>query len=291
MKTTAGVPRLSQTNIGELLPVQLHRRSDANTSPDRALSIIDLFSPDRSSWTVEEAARELNLSESTAYRYFRSLSASGLIFSVRPGQYLLGPGIIQYERRLRISDPLSRHARPVLRDLAAQYSMPGVVFISRIFREHVMSMFEAQLSKIPMDISYDRGRLMPLFAGAPALAILAYTPIRTVQRMFTLRSERGAPRNDIDVWLQLKRQMRRIRQVGYSIDRSQIDPGISYISVALGGQNNDIVGSLTLATEAAVATETFCEEAVARLHSADRVIASAMAAELAAEDARLGRPP
>lgn len=270
--------------------MQTHRRSDLNTSPDRALSIIDLFSPDRSSWTVEEAARELKLSESTAYRYFRSLSASGLIFSVRPGQYLLGPGIIQYERRLRISDPLSRHSRPVLRGLVAHYSMPGVVFISRIFRQHVMSMFETQLSKVPMDISYDRGRPMPLFAGAPALVILAYMPIRTVQRMFTVRPERAAPGTDIEEWLQLKRQMRRIRQVGYCMDRSQIDSGISYISVALGGQSNDIVGSLTLATDASVATEAFCAEAVARLHSADMAIASSIAAELAVEDARLGRP-
>ena len=50
-------------------------------------------------------------------------------------------------------------------------------------------------------------------------------------------------------------------KLAYSIDRSQTDAGISYISVALGGQSNDIVGSLTLATDTSVATEAFCEEA------------------------------
>ena len=78
------------------------------TSSDKTLSVMDLFTPERPEWTVDEACIALGQSESTVYRYFRSLVAAGLIFSIRPGRYLLGPGIVHYDRQLRTSDPLQR---------------------------------------------------------------------------------------------------------------------------------------------------------------------------------------
>jgi DNA-binding IclR family transcriptional regulator len=270
-------------------PVQQRTSTGSTTSPDKVLSIIDLFSPERPSWTVDEAAAELGLSESTAYRYFRSLSACGLVFTVRPGHYLLGPGIIQYERRLRISDPLIRHAQPVMAELAAQYSVPGVTFISRMFRQHVMSMYEVPLAKQALTISYDRGRLMPMFVGAPAMAILAFSPIRNVQRAFMQRPDRGSPAADRKDWLDVKREMRRVRQVEHAVDRSQVDQGIAYLSVPLRGQADEVIGSLTLACAEELAGTAFCEQTIARLHAANTTIKQGVGAEMAAEDARRGR--
>ena len=94
------------------------RRSRRETSSDKTLSVMDLFTPERPEWTVEDACAALGQSESTVYRYFRSLSASGLIFSIRPGRYLLGPGIVHYDRQLRLSDPLLRAAEPTFREIA-----------------------------------------------------------------------------------------------------------------------------------------------------------------------------
>ena len=129
------------------------------------LSVIDLFTPEEPEWTVERACAVMGQSESTVYRYFRSLAAVGLIFSIRPGRYLLGPGIIHYERQLRISDPLIRAAQPAMVEMAAEYAGPGLIFVSRIYRDSVMTTHEHRIGAEPFsEGTFARGRLRPAVA-------------------------------------------------------------------------------------------------------------------------------
>ena len=146
------------------------------TSSDKTLSIMDLFTPERPEWTIEDIMAELDLSHSTAYRYVRSLVSVGLVFSARPGRYLLGPGIIHYDRQFRLADPLIQAAQPILRSLASELESPGLLFIGRVYRDHIMSMLEQRLGVLEFASSYDRGRFMPLYVGAPPLVILAHLP-------------------------------------------------------------------------------------------------------------------
>ncbi|WP_449487308.1 helix-turn-helix domain-containing protein [Streptomyces griseorubiginosus] len=147
----------------------------SGTSSDRMLSVMDLFTPEQPEWTVEQACVAMGQSESTVYRYFRSLAAVGLIFSIRPGRYLLGPGIIHYERQLRLSDPLIRAAEPAVVKMAAEYAEQGLIFLSRIYRDSVMTTHEHRISAEPFpEGAFGRGRLAPLFRGAPGLALLSF---------------------------------------------------------------------------------------------------------------------
>jgi DNA-binding IclR family transcriptional regulator len=212
------------------------------TSSDRTLSVIDLFTPEEPEWTVERACAVLGQSESTVYRYFRSLVAVGLIFSVRPGRYLLGPGIIHYERQLRMSDPLIRAAHPTMETLGAEFAGPGLIFLSRIYRDSVMTMHEHRIGAEPFsDGTFARGRLAPLFQGAPGLALLSFLEVRTVRALH----QRAGP-GDAE-WLDYKRRMRTVRKLGYAVGLEDPDPGVLHVSVPLKHDDLGIAGSLSLA--------------------------------------------
>lgn len=218
-------------------------REDLSSS-DKVLSIMELFTPDQPVWTVEQAAEILGLSESTVYRYFRSLASFGLIFTVKPGQYLLGPGIIRFDRQLRQADPLIRASRPFVEEFAAACPKGGLIFISRLYRDHLMSMFERTIGAEPFQCSYERGELMPMFSGAPALAILAFTAIRTLRPIFRrVVSEPEAEQR----WTALKKQFRRIRSDGFCMSVNDPDHGVIYISVPLHQEGGGVAGSLTFA--------------------------------------------
>lgn len=212
------------------------------TTSDKTLAVMDLFTPERPEWTVEEACAVLGQSESTVYRYFRSLTAVGLIFSIRPGRYLLGPGIVHYDRQLRLSDPLLRAAEPAMLQLARRITQPGRIFISRIHRGHVMAVHELRLgsSSFP-EGTFARGRLAPLFAGPPALAMLAFMDVRAVRALF--KSAGG----DAADWTSLKRRMRSIRATGYDLGVDDPDIGAIMVSVPLKQDDGGIAGSLSLA--------------------------------------------
>lgn len=216
------------------------------TSSDKMLSIMDLFTPQRPEWTIEEMMAQLGLSHSTVYRYVRSLLSVGLVFSVRPGRYLLGPGIIHYERQLRLADPLIHWAQPILRNLAAELEPPGVLFIARVYRSHVMSMVEQGIGLTEFACSYDRGQFMPLYRGVPALVILAYTPIRNLKGAF-LEAHR-ANGDPLVEWRQFRRQLRVTRTRGYAVEIGEVDAHAMYVSVPLLRRDGDVAGSLTLGT-------------------------------------------
>jgi len=221
-------------------PASLRGRTE--TSSEKTLSVMDLFTPERPEWTVEAACDALSLSESTVYRYFRSLAAAGLIFSIRPGRYLLGPGIVHYDRQLRTSDPLLRAAEPSILQLTEIYRGPGTIFISRIYRDHIMSMHEFRLGGRFAEGTYGRGLLAPMFGGAPGLAILAFLEVRTARSLF----QKHAPADEGE-WLQIKRRMRAARASGYAAGVDEPDRGITYVSVPVLQDQGGVAGSLSLA--------------------------------------------
>lgn len=231
---------------------------------------MDLFTPDRPEWTVEQASVAMGQSESTVYRYFRSLTAVGLIFSVRPGRYLLGPGIIHYERQLRISDPLIRASQTAIVRLASDYVGPGLIFMSRIYRDHVMTTHEHRVGAEPFaEGTFDRGRLAPLFAGAPGLAMLSFLEVRAVRSMHQrIRAD--------DDWLEIKRRMRLVRSLGYATGVEDPDPGVLHVSVPLKHDDGGIGGSLSLALPAGSDNAVAIETAAARLAIAAEEIALQM---------------
>jgi DNA-binding IclR family transcriptional regulator len=222
-------------------PVMESKKNSRRTS-DKTLSIMDLFTPDQPEWTVEQACAALGQSESTVYRHFRSLAAAGLILSVRTGRYLLGPGIVHYDRQLRISDPLLRAAEPEIQDLAADHEGLGTLFISRIFRDHVMPMHEHRIGPLPLpEGAYARGKLAPLFSSAPGLAIMAFLELRTVRSMF-----RGAGMDPAH-WPEAKRQMRAVRKRGYAFEIDTPGPETLVVSAPLKHEDGEIAGSFSLA--------------------------------------------
>jgi DNA-binding IclR family transcriptional regulator len=250
--------------------------SRRETSSDKTLSIMDLFTSARPEWTIEAMAAELHLSTSTVYRYVRSLMSAGLVLSVRPGRYLLGPGIVHYERQLRLADPLIRAAQPILRNLAGEFPPPGVLFIGRAHHGHVMSMLEQSLGFSEFATSYDRGRFMPLYRGAPALAILAHQPIRNLKRGF-LNAHHDSP-DAAESWRQLKRQLRITRSQGYSLDAGTIDGQTAYISVPLLQLDGGVAGSLTLGLPLAAVSDSPEPLAATLRHAAQRISAAALPA-------------
>jgi DNA-binding IclR family transcriptional regulator len=244
------------------------------TSSDRMLSVMDLFTPEQPEWTVERACAVMGQSESTVYRYFRSLAAVGLIFSIRPGRYLLGPGIIHYERQLRLSDPLISAAQPAIAKLATEYVEPGVIFVSRIYRDSVMTTHEHPIGTEPFsEGTFARGRLAPLFQGAPGLALLSFLEVRTVRAIHQRVGSGDAE------WLVVKRRMRTVRALGYAVGVDDPDPGVLHVSVPLKQNGLGIAGGLSFALASGPENTAAVEKAAALLAvAADEIAVQARAA-------------
>jgi DNA-binding IclR family transcriptional regulator len=227
------------------------------TTADKLLSVLTLFSLEQPEWTVEDAAQELGLAVSTAYRYFRSLSRAGLIVAFASGRYVLGPAILQLDRQIRLLDPLISTATPIMKRLARVGPSHGIVLLCRLYRDQVMCVHLESVERPDFAISYERGRPMPIFRGAASKAILANLPSRTVRalhkRFATEMQQSGLGLN----WDAVKARLRELREAGTAVTRSELDVGMAGISAPVFGPNARVIGSLSFVVPARVITKRF----------------------------------
>jgi DNA-binding IclR family transcriptional regulator len=219
------------------------------------LAVLSLFSIDRPEWTVEAAAEDLKVSATTAYRYFKRLTNVGLVSPVSRASYVLGPAIVQMDRQIQICDPMLRASRLVMIDLI-QYAPEGsVLLLCRLFHDRVMCVHQV-IGRGPQEpVSYERGRLIPLFRGATSKIILAHLPPRTLKSLFMQNATTIADSGLGRTWEEFRQRLMGLRREGAAIARGELDPGRVGIAAPIF-EGQSILGSLSFVLPADRTDET-----------------------------------
>lgn len=238
---------------------------------DRVLNILSLFSGDRWRWTIEDAAEELGIPPSTAYRYFKSLAQAELLSSHATGLYVLGPAVCALDRSMRLHDPLINAAKCEMEELAAQHP-DTIVLLTRLYKDTVMCVHR-EGERLTAH-GYERGRPMPLHRGAASKAILAHLSGRALRNLAKVRE----PDHEIDHDA-LREELRRIKSQGYSMTRGEIDAGKVGISVPVFRGDHTLEGSLSFVLDASIETE-IGPKVEALIRSRKAIEANLMVAEL-----------
>jgi DNA-binding IclR family transcriptional regulator len=254
-----------------------------DSSGDRLLAVLGLFTVERPQWTVEDAAEQLGVSAPTAYRYFKRLTTAGLISPVAGAGYTLGPAIIQLDRQIQISDPMLRAARGVMHELIGQAAEGSILLLCRLFHDRVMCVHQV-FGRGPQEpVSYERGRLMPLFRGATSKAILAHLPSRKLKSLFEGSADEIAQAGfglDFDAF---RGKLAAIRRAGFVVTRGEIDPGRIGIAAPVFDKDRAILGSLSFALSATRADEALIERLLPLIMSGAREIERLMNHEPASQ--------
>lgn len=246
------------------------------TTSDRLLSVLGLFTVERPEWTVEEAAAELRQAASTTYRYFRSLSKAGLIVAFATGRYVLGPAIIHYDRQIRLRDPLTTAAQPIMKRLTEQLPAHTLILLCRLFRNQVMSVHQESAEKPDFAVSYERGRTMPLFRGASSKIILAHMPPRLVKALYEEHAAKFTQASLGKSWDEAKKRLRALRSAGVAIAHGEVDSGMCGVAVPVFEPGSVVIGSLSIVIPARHLTPNFLEQVAPLLKSAAEQVHGAL---------------
>lgn len=219
-----------------------HQESKPPSSLERMLSILDLFAEDATVWSVEEICDAMGFTRSTAYRYTKELADAGLLFQVAPRRYTLGTRIIQWDRQLRLSDPLVRAAKQLEAELGD--SINEAWLICGLFKEQVICV--EQFGGFEQQVSYSRGTPRPLLKGATSKAILAFLSNRQLMHIFVNYSEEIKQANLGSSWDEFKKSLRSIRQKGFAVTKAEVDKGVFGIAAPILNPDKKVIGSLSI---------------------------------------------
>ena len=242
----------------------------------RYMQILRLFDERRCEWTIAEMAAATSVPGSTVYRTVRDMVGGGLLEAAGEAQYRLGPCFIEYDRLIRITDPLYAAGTPLLQEVVTQARVQCVAVLARLYNGLVMCVADARTPDGSIQTSYERGRPRPLTRGATSKVILAQLTSRRLTRLLA----RGPEPRDTH-WLNrgdtatdetqsealsqpLRDELAAIRKRGYSITRGEVDRGLIGIAAPIALPSRDLVGSLSIVLEAST-SDRFIEHRIALL--------------------------
>lgn len=174
---------------------------------------------------VDEIAAHTGLPTSTVYRFVRTLVACGFL-EARDGVYHLGPRLVRVQGQNVGIEWLRRLATPLMRRLVEQTEESVVLTVrSGMSALVVESIDSPQL----MRLSFTRGIVRPLHAGASAKIVLAFSPDDVVQSVLSRELERfsaGTPDRTA-----LAAEIPEIRAQGWVVTHGEVDPFASAVGV------------------------------------------------------------
>lgn len=218
------------------------RSAAGETSITRVLGILDLFTPESPVWTVDMLVDRLMLGRATVYRYVRALCDAGFLVPVAGAGYVLGPRFIEFDRSIRLADPLLHIVPPVMAELRDVVN--GGQLLCAFYGLRVLTVLQDKTDP-NITMSMERGRPFSLFRGSPSRVILANLPTYQLRNLALNHQREIAEAGLGQNWAEFREAMRVIRRTGYLV-ASDIDKALVGISAPIFHAPGAVAASLCL---------------------------------------------
>jgi DNA-binding IclR family transcriptional regulator len=236
----SSVSYLDVRTIAKRMKDKSNERSSGMSSVravDRAIAILQSFTPEQPTMSVVELQRRVGLSRPTLYRLLHTLSARGLVDAIGdPQRFRLAHGVMQLAHVwLKGLDPIEV-ARPILEKLRDRTGETAALFTLQ--DDRVVCVLECKSQHV-LSISRGVGHAVTIAQGATGKAILAF--VAADRRAAFLARVRGDAQRD-----QLGKTLALARQNGYALSHGEIFAGAVAVAAPFFDHQGFVVGSIGL---------------------------------------------
>lgn len=203
------------------------------SSMTRMLALFDAFSAEHPTLTAEDIMARMGYSRGTAYRYVRELVAVGFLARSTGSAYTLGPRIIELDYAIRQCDPVLTVAIPIMQ--ALRNKLECDVLLTSFYDTRVV-VTHHERGGDAIRVSFGRGRVMPIFRGAPSKAILAWLSSVRQKKIYKDNSVEIATAGLGTSWPDFKAKLTALRKLGHCVSYEELEPGNVGVSVPLNAE-------------------------------------------------------
>lgn len=206
-------------------------------STDRVLQVLAVLAQHGRAMSAAELMQRTGLARSTLYRQLMRLRHWGFV-SEMEGGYAPGPLSLQLALGFDLASNVARHARPDMEALARQSHESVGLIVAVNDRAVCLDMVESSQS---LRCSFEKGRSVPLRAGASAKCVLAHLPEAAQHAVLDMHYTAGSAE-----WQRAQQELHAIRQAGVAVSAGEVDAGVWGVSAPLFGAARHAVGAITL---------------------------------------------
>lgn len=227
---------------------------ERNSTADRALTLLAMFTEAQPELSATEVAESLGVARSTAYRYLETLVQSGFLAETGRGAFRLGARILELARIARAGFGLSDVCVPAMRELAAECHQ--TVLLTKRVGNSIVCLEREESSEQYVRLSYERGTVLSPNAGASALALLAWMPEPEVRKLLAAAPLPQFNPNTMTDPDEIVHRLGEIKDQGFAVSIGEVDPTAQGIAAPIFGRHGDVVAGLSV-----VLIRTFVEPA------------------------------
>ena len=243
---------------------------ERNSTTERALTILSMFTEERLALSAAEVAEELGVARSTAYRYLQSLVGGAYLSEDGRGGFRLGARVVELARLARRGFGVSEAALPAMRSLSERFQQ--TVLLTKQAGSSVVCLEREEASGQFVRLHYERGTLLSLNAGASAQVLLAWLPeerVRALVAAAPLERFTATTITDADAMVE---RMARIRADGYAVSHGELDSEAVGLAAPIFSRPGEVAAGLSLVfIRSRVSQEEAQEMRAALVDAADEV--------------------
>lgn len=247
---------------------------DSASSLSKMLNILQLFSEKEPMWSTADIIETLETSRSTGYRYIKTLHDAGLLNSARNGYYTLGPGIIEMDLQIRLTDPLLLASQGVLENLVQRIGHSSLLCTA--YHDSVLCIGEARAPESPAN-RFSRGQRRPLFQGAVSKVILAYLPHHRLKAIYPRQSMEIEDAGLGSTWSEFRAALGEIKKAGYAVTKGEFNPGVYSVAAPILTDQRTSLGSVGVAWDEKERRDVDVQQAVLAVQQAAMTISERLA--------------
>jgi DNA-binding IclR family transcriptional regulator len=210
-------------------------------SVDRALNILELLAR-RGEAGVTELAGVLGVHKSTAFRLIATLEGHRLVEQTgNRGSYRLGIGILRLAGATAARLDVVQEARPVCRRLATQTR--ETVNVAVLSGNSALYLDQVAGSSSIRSHNWV-GQRIPLHATSNGKVLLSELDPRRLDPVIEFLPAYTA--NTITVAQELRKELARVRELGYAIAVDELEPGLTAVAAPIRNVHGDVVASMSV---------------------------------------------
>ena len=212
---------------------------------EKAIDILCLFNPEHPELTAQEIAQQLSIPLSTAYKYLqvfhdrKFLSKNGRTNKFFPGLSMLKLGFLAAEKT-----SILEIAPKYLKSLADRSLETAVLTVADGMN---VVCVDIRVSSRAVKFITGKGSTMPLYAGSPGKAVLAFKAPSFIDQLIQTTGLAKLNKNTITEIEPLKNELATIRKQGFSESDSELETEVCSVAAPIFDYKGEAIAAIAVA--------------------------------------------
>jgi IclR family KDG regulon transcriptional repressor len=213
-------------------------------SVSHALDLLEQFHDDVDELGVTELSKRLKLHKNNVFRLLATLESRGYIDQNKITEnYRLGLKTLELGQTFVKQMGLLRQSRPVLDWLVRQCNETSYIAILKDFDIIYLDAVETDLT---VRVVTRVGSRLPAYCSAAGKAQLAYLGEEELENYLSDKELKRYTGNTITDVGELKKELKKVTETGYSIDNEELDTGVRCVAAPIRDYTRRIVGAVSI---------------------------------------------